>query len=254
MVGLKLGQTVDRDQVLAQAGRHPVRAERRRVSAGQVPRPRRLRRGLADLRGVGLPAGVLGRRGRAALADPSAQRRNDRAPRAAFRLSVEALRPARGAHPRGRWGDPARAGGAAGATEAGRQAAGGPSPQRADPLRPGNDAGGRLLSGHRELQPAAERPSAGIAAGHAVELLSRRLSCSSSTSRTSRAADPRHVRRRPQPQGHAGRARIPPAQRAGQPAAAFRGMGRPRRARRSSSPPRRGLTSWKRPAGRWSSR
>ena len=50
-----------------QAGRHPVRAERHRVSAGQVPRARRLRRGLADLRGVRLPHRVLGRRGRAAF-------------------------------------------------------------------------------------------------------------------------------------------------------------------------------------------
>ena len=42
-----------------------------------------------------------------------------------------------------------------------------------------------------------------------------------------RAADPRHVFRRPQPQGDAGRARLPPAQRPGQPAAAVRGMGEP---------------------------
>ena len=113
-----------------EAGRHPIRAERRRVSAGQVPRPRRLRRSLADLRGVGPAAGVLGRRGRAALAHPSADRRNDRAPRAALRLSLKTLRPARGANPRGRRGHPPRVERAAGATEAGRQAAGGASPQR----------------------------------------------------------------------------------------------------------------------------
>ena len=48
------------------AGRHPVRAERRRLRAGQVPRARRLRGDLARLRGVRLPHRVLGRRGRAA--------------------------------------------------------------------------------------------------------------------------------------------------------------------------------------------
>ena len=79
MVGLEVGQTVDRDEVLRQAGRHPVRAERHRVSAGQVPRAGRLRRGLADLRGVRLPHRVLGRRGRAAFGHPSHQRRGDRA-------------------------------------------------------------------------------------------------------------------------------------------------------------------------------
>ena len=44
------------------------------------------------------------------------------------------------------------------------------------------------------------------------------------------AADSGHVRRRPQPQGYAGRAWIPPAQRVGQPPAALRGVGRARRA------------------------
>ena len=51
MVGLDVGPDGRPRRGAGQAGRHPVRAERHRVSAGQVPRARRLRRGLADLRG-----------------------------------------------------------------------------------------------------------------------------------------------------------------------------------------------------------
>ena len=55
------------------------------------------------------------------------------------------------------------------------QAARGPAAQRPHPLRPGDDAGGRLLPGHRELQPPAVGPPAGIAARHALQLLPRRF-------------------------------------------------------------------------------
>ena len=56
--------------------------------------------------------------------------------------------------------------------------------QRPHPVRHRDDAGGGLLPGDRELQPAAERPAARLVPRHAVQLLSRRISCSSSTSRT----------------------------------------------------------------------
>ncbi len=52
MIGLRRGKQVDRDEVLLQAGRRAVRAERHRVRPRQVPRPRRLRRALAQLRGI----------------------------------------------------------------------------------------------------------------------------------------------------------------------------------------------------------
>ena len=87
---------------------------------------------------------------------------------------------------------------------------------------------GRLLSRHRKLQPAAERAGAGEPSRHPLQLLPRGLPALRRRVARHGAADPRHVRRRPQPQGHAGRARLPPAQRLGQPAAAVRGMGRPR--------------------------
>ena len=98
----------------------------------------------------------------------------------------------------------------------------------AHPLRHRDAAGGGLLPGHRELQPAAVRPAARLGARHAVQLLSRRFPAVRRRIARHRAADPRHVRRRPQPQGDAGRARLPPAQRAGQPAAEVRGVGKAR--------------------------
>ena len=79
MVSLRDGQIDRPRRDAAEAGRHPVRAQRRRVRARQVPRPRRLRRALAVLRGVRLPHRVLGRRGRAAVDHQPDQRRGDRA-------------------------------------------------------------------------------------------------------------------------------------------------------------------------------
>ncbi len=82
-----------------------------------------------------------------------------------------------------------------------------------------------LLPGHRELQPAAVGAAAGRAARYAVQFLSRRLPAVRRRIARHRAADPGDVRRRPQPQADAGRARVPAAQRAGQSAAEIRGMG-----------------------------
>ncbi len=210
-----------------QAGRDPVRAERFRVSAGQVPRPRRLRRGLADLRASGAADRVLGRPDRAAFGHPSHQRRGARAAAGAVHLSLQALRHARGADPRRRGRYPPRAARAARGVEGAGEAAGGAPPQRPHPLRPGDAARGGLLPGHRELQPAPERPPAGIGPRDAVQLLSRRLPAVRRRIARQRAADSRHVCRRPQSQGDAGGARFPAAQRAGQPAAAVRRMGGP---------------------------
>ena len=61
MVGVAVGDVLDRDAMLAQAGRYSVRAERHGSFAGQVSRARRFGRGVAELRGVCVSAGVLGR-------------------------------------------------------------------------------------------------------------------------------------------------------------------------------------------------
>jgi excinuclease ABC subunit B len=76
--------------------------QRRRVQRGQVPRARRLRRGLAFLRGVRLPHRVLGRRGRAAsLINPTSGECSSE--EQLVHLPGQALRHARGTH-RGRGG------------------------------------------------------------------------------------------------------------------------------------------------------
>ncbi len=63
MVLLQVGQTVERDEMLRKARRHPVRAQRLRARARQVPRARRFRRDLARLPGHRHPRAALGRRG-----------------------------------------------------------------------------------------------------------------------------------------------------------------------------------------------
>ncbi len=155
------GETIDRDELLLQAGRHPVRAQRHRVRARQVPRPRRLRRGLAGLRRIRLPHRILGRRGRAALDHQSrSAARRSQPQRRAVHLPGQALRHAGGADRRRR------------STRSSRnsnerleqfrnagQAARSPAADRPHAVRHRNAAGGRLLPGHRELQPAAVRPA-----------------------------------------------------------------------------------------------
>ena len=169
---------------------------------------------------------VLGRRGRAALDHQSHQRRGARAARS----GCSSTRPSTSCCPRsGSTGavDEIKqgAGRAAGAVQAAGEAAGGPAAQRPHAVRHRDAPGGGLLPGHRELQPAALGPAAGQPARHAVQLLSRRFPAVRRRIARHRAAGPRHVRRRPQPQGDAGGARLPPAQRAGQPAAAVRRVG-----------------------------
>ena len=102
MVGLEVGQTSRSRPGPGQTGRYPIRAERFRISARQIPRPRRLRRNLAHLRGNRLSHGVLGRRSRATLDHQSRKRRSRRTLPADVRLSLQALRHARGTHPAGR--------------------------------------------------------------------------------------------------------------------------------------------------------
>ena len=83
-------------------------------------------------------------------------------------------------------------------------------------------------------------PPAGRAAVHAARLLPRGLPGVHRRVAHDRAPAARHVRGRPQPQDHAGGARLPPAFGAGQPAAALRRVHRAGCRRWCSSRPRRG--------------
>ncbi len=102
MVGLHNGATSRSRRRASPAGRCPIRAQRHRVCPRQVPRPRRLRRSLAQLRRVRLPRRVLGRRSRAALDHQPHQRRNHRPRGPALHLPCQTLRPPRNSHRRRR--------------------------------------------------------------------------------------------------------------------------------------------------------
>ena len=67
--------------------------------------------------------------------------------------------------------------------------------------------------GIENYSPAPRRPPAGRAPQHAPRLLPARLPADHRRVARDHPADPRDVRRRLQPQEHAGRARVPPAQR-----------------------------------------
>ena len=108
--------------------------------------------------------------------------------------------------------DRGRAAGAAGLVRGGGQAARGAAPAHAHAVRPRDDGRGRLLQRHRELLDAHRRPRRSASRRSRCSTTSPTTSCSSSTRATSgRAAAARAVRGRPQPQGHARRARLPAA-------------------------------------------
>ena len=91
--------------------------------------------------------------------------------------------------------------------------------QAAHDVRPGDAAGDGLLRRRRELLDAPLAPTPGRAALDADGLLPGRLPAVRRRVAHLAAAGARHVRRRPIPQGRAGRARLPAALRARQPAA-----------------------------------
>ena len=108
--------------------------------------------------------------------------------------------------------------------ESAGQAPRGRAPADAHQLRPRDAPGGRVLLGHRELLAPHRRPPARGGPVHAAGLLPRRLALRAGRVARDRAPDPRDVRRRQDAEGDAGRVRLPPAERAGQPAAAIRGV------------------------------
>ena len=109
------------------------------------------------------------------------------------------------------------------------QAARGPAAAHAHHLRRGDAPPGRQLLGDRELLAAHRRPGARHPAEHAAGLLPRGLPARRRRVARHRAADRRDVRGRRVPQAGAGRARLPAAERDRQPAA---DLGRVRRADR----------------------
>ncbi len=140
----------------------------------------------------------------------------------------------------------------AGTAERG-EAAGGPAPGAAHPLRPGDDAGGGLLQGDRELLPPPDRAQARGAALLPAGLLSPGLAGGDRRVPPDHPPTERHVRRGLLPEAHPGGLRLPAALGAGQPPAALRRVRGPGCPRSSSSRPRPGTTSCP-GAARWWSR
>ena len=102
------------------------------------------------------------------------------------------------------------------------QAAGVAPAAPADAVRHGDAARARLLQRDRELLADPRRPRAGRAALLPDRLLPRRLRLLHRRVAPDGAADRRHVRGRPLAQADARRLRLPPAERARQPAAEVR--------------------------------
>ena len=102
MIALRRGQTVDRDELLMQAGRRAVRAERHRISPAASFASAAIAWSCGRLT-RNMPADrIVGGRGRAAVDHQSHQRRGDSAGGRAVHLSGQALRHARGADRGGR--------------------------------------------------------------------------------------------------------------------------------------------------------
>ena len=106
--------------------------------------------------------------------------------------------------------DRGRAAGAAGLVRGRGQAARGAAPADAHAVRPGDDERGRLLQRHRELLDAHRRARLRRATVHPARLLPRRLPARHRREPPGGAPAARPVRGRPQPQGRARRARLPP--------------------------------------------
>ena len=213
-----------------EARRHPVRAQRLDPRARALPRTGRRRRGAARAHGVGVPHLVLRRRGRADLALRPALGRDLRPPRPPRHLPGDPVRDLARDDRALRGRDPARAGGAGQALRVAGEAPRGPPDPPADRVRPGDAPGARLLQRDRELLADPRRARAGDGAALAARLLPRRLRRHDRRVAPDRPADRRHVRGRPLAQGDARRARLPPAVRARQPAAALRRVPRARAA------------------------
>ena len=203
---------------------HAVQPERLLPRARHIPRARRHDRDPSRVRRDDPSHRAVRRHGRADDSDRARLRRDRRRRRRHDRLRREPLRCKPGADgPR----DGIDRGGARASPEGARvaeQAARSTTASDAHDVRPGDDARDGLLFRDRELLAAHRRARAGGGAVHLARLLSRRLSLRRRRVARHRAADQRHVRRRHDAEAHARRARVPLAERDGQPAAEVRGV------------------------------
>ena len=221
------GQQIDRDEILRQARRDPVRAQRPRVQARHVPRARRHRRGLSVVRRRRPAHRAVRRRDRRARVVRSADRPRSAAPRSRSR----SIRSPTSSTPRAR-------------TMQAIEAIKAELTERLAEL----EGAGRVLEAQRlhqrtmfDLEMIKEigychgienysrhlsGRLAGRAAADAARLPARRRAHHRRREPSDRAAGPRHVPRRSVAQGSARRARLPAAVGARQPAAELRGVGR----------------------------
>ncbi len=200
MVKLKLGQTIDRDEMLLrfvdiQYDRNDVDFARGKF---------RVRGDVVELwpayEEVGFRIELFGDEVETlAVIDPDLGRGAGEEG-GDVRLPGQALRPARGADQGGRRGDPRRARRAPQAAQGARQAPRSPAARGPDAVRHRDAPGGRLLLGDRELQPPPLRPEAGRDAEHAARLLPARQPPVHRRVARQPRPDPRDVRRRLQPQ------------------------------------------------------
>ena len=204
--------------------RHPVPPEPGEPGPREVPRPGRRARGPPLVRGDRGPDRVVGRHDRADHPVRPAHRRDARRPQRDHGLPGIPLRRLRRADEAGRRLDRGGAARSAGAAREPEQAPGGRAPADAHDLRPRDAPRGRVLLRHRELLAPHRRPRSGRGAVHAARLLPRRLALRDRRVPRHGPADPRDVRGRQDAEGDPGRVRVPPAERAGQPAAAVRGV------------------------------
>ena len=137
-------------------------------------------------------------------------------------LPGDALRHQRPGHRALARRDPPRDGGALRLVRGERQDPRGPPPAAAHPVRHGDAARDGLLQRHRELLAHPAGQGAGRHAQLPARLLPGRLPLLRRRVAHDAAADPRHVRGRQVAQAAAGGLRLPPAERARQPAAALR--------------------------------
>ena len=236
----------------AEAGRHPLRAQRPEPDPGPLPGEGRHARGAPRLRGARRPHRDVRRRDRTHRAGRPAHRRAARRRRRADDPAGEPLRHRRRADAPGHPAHRGRAAGAAEGVRGARQAARGPAPAHAHQLRPGDDAGGRLLQRDRELLRSHRRSGPGRGPQHPARLLPRRLPDGAGRVPRHGPPAPRPVRRGPHPQGDPRRARLPPAVGGRQPAPHLRrvhGQGEPGRVPVGHPQP---LGGGARPAGWWS--
>ncbi len=171
--------------MLAQAGRHPVRAQRHRPVARQVSRARRLA-SKSGHRTRSSPTASSSGATRSSGCRSSTPCRGEAIDKLeqSVHLPGQALRAAGGADPQRGRRDPPRAARAARAVQVAGQAARGPAAQRPHAVRHRDDDGDGLLPGHRKLQPAAQRAGSRASRRTRCSISSRRITCCSSTSRT----------------------------------------------------------------------